>query len=179
MATQTIDATLFASEHPDIVKRTSVSGLILSVAMLLIGVFIFASIFEMHDKSSTVSMALMVLGTALVLLGVFRMFWKSKEMVYLPTGSVAKERSLFFDLKHMNRLTEMIEHGKLDCEASVKSDASGNVRMDVMLSQDNRFAAIQLFQFVPYTYTPITAVHYFKENEAATVSTFMTKCKNV
>ena len=51
MATQTIDATLFASSHPDIVKRTSVSGLIFSVAMLLVGVFIFASIFEMSDKS--------------------------------------------------------------------------------------------------------------------------------
>ena len=57
MATQTIDATLFASSHPDIVKRTSVSGLIFSVAMLLVGVFIFASIFEMSDKSSTLSMA--------------------------------------------------------------------------------------------------------------------------
>ena len=40
MATQTIDATLFASSHPDIVKRTSVSGLIFSVAMLL-SVFLF------------------------------------------------------------------------------------------------------------------------------------------
>ena len=88
MATQTIDATLFASSHPDIVKRTSVSGLIFSVAMLLVGVFIFASIFEMSDKSSTLSMALMVLGAAFVLLGVFRLFWKSKEVVYLPTGSV-------------------------------------------------------------------------------------------
>ena len=82
MATKTIDATLFASSHPDIVKRTSVSGLIFSVAMLLVGVFIFASIFEMSDKSSTLSMALMVLGTAFVLLGVFRLFWKSKEVVY-------------------------------------------------------------------------------------------------
>ena len=91
MATQTIDATLFASSHPDIVKRTSVSGLIFSVAMLLVGVFIFASIFEMSDKSSTLSMALMVLGTAFVLLGVFRLFWKSKEVVYLPTGSVSKK----------------------------------------------------------------------------------------
>ncbi len=34
MATQTIDATLFASSHiPIFVKRTSVSGLIFSVAM--------------------------------------------------------------------------------------------------------------------------------------------------
>ena len=81
MATQTIDATLFASSHPDIVKRTSVSGLIFSVAMLLVGVFIFASIFEMSDKSSTLSMALMVLGTAFVLLGVFRLFWKCRRAV--------------------------------------------------------------------------------------------------
>ena len=45
MATKTIDATLFASSHPDIVKRTSVSGLIFSVAMLLVGVLFLHSIF--------------------------------------------------------------------------------------------------------------------------------------
>ena len=148
MATQTIDATLFASSHPDIVKRTSVSGLIFSVAMLLVGVFIFASIFEMSDKSSTLSMALMVLGTAFVLLGVFRLFWKSKEVVYLPTGSVTKERSVFFDLKYLGKLTDMIENEQLNGETEIKSSGSGNVRMDVMISQDNKFAAVQLYQFV-------------------------------
>ena len=50
MATQTIDATLFASSHPDIAKRTSVSGLIISVGMMLVDILIFASIFEMSDK---------------------------------------------------------------------------------------------------------------------------------
>ena len=173
MATQTIDATLFASSHPDIAKRTSVSGLIISVGMMLVGILIFASIFEMSDKSSTLSMGLMVLGTALILLGVFRLFWKSKEIVYLPTGSVAKERSLFFDLKHIGKL----ESGKLDGEAGVKSESSGNVRLDVMISQDNKFAALQLFQFVPYTYTPVTSVCYFTGNEAAAVSAFLSRCK--
>lgn len=177
MATQTMDATLFASTHPDIAKRTSVSGLIFSVVMLLVGILVFASLFEMNDKSSTVSMALMVLGTAFVLLGVFRLFWKSKEIVYLPTGSVAKERSLFFDLKYLNKLTDMVEHGQLGNEAEVKSDASGNVRMDVMISQDNKFAAVQIFQFVPYTYTPVTSVRYFTGSEAAAVSAFLSKCR--
>ena len=114
MATQTIDATLFASTHPDIAKRTSVSGLIFSVAMLIVGILLFVSLFEMNDKSSTVSMTLMVAGTALILFGVFRLFWKSKEIVYLPTGSVAKERSIYFDLKHLGKLTEMIEHKMLN-----------------------------------------------------------------
>lgn len=145
--------------------------------MLLIGILLFASIIEVNDKSSTTSMALMVSGTILVLLGVFRLFWKTKEMVYLPTGSVAKQHSFFFDLKHMEKLKKMIEQGTPECDPQVKSEASGNVRMDVMLSKDNKFAAIQLFQFVPYTYTPVTTVRYFTGTEAAAMSSFLLRCK--
>ena len=113
-------------------------------------------------------MLLMVLGTAFFLLGIFRLFWKSKEVVYIPTGSITKERSVFFDLKHMGKLKEMIEKGQLSIEEGVKSEGSGNVRLDVILSQDNKFAAVQLFQFVPYYYTG---------NDAATISAFLAKCK--
>ena len=41
MATQAIDATIFASSHPDIAKRTSISGLLISCVMLLIGILSF------------------------------------------------------------------------------------------------------------------------------------------
>ena len=160
MATKTIDATLFASSHPDIAKRTSVSGLLISLAMMVAGLLIFVSIFEMYDKSSTISMEV-------------------EGMVYLPTGSVTKERSMFFDLKHIGELTEMIERGNPDCEAGIKSESSGNVRMDIMISQDNKFAALQLFQFVPYTYTPVTSVRYFTGSDAAAVSAFLSKCRAV
>ena len=71
MTTPAIDATIFASSHPDIAKRTSVSGLIFSGIMLLIGVLAFISTFEMEDRSSTLSMGLMVLGTGLFLIGIF------------------------------------------------------------------------------------------------------------
>lgn len=176
MSTQTINATVFASTHPDITKRTSVSGLIVSLIMLAAGVLLFASLLEISDKSSTASMALLVAGTALTLFGVFRLFWKSKEIVYLPTGSVTKERSIYFDLKHLGKLTEMLEHKLINAESEIKSNASGNVRMDVMLSQDSKFAAVQLFQFVPYTYVPVTSVCYFTGDDATAVSTFLAKC---
>ena len=107
MTTPAIDATIFASSHPDIAKRTSVSGLIFSGFMLLIGVLAFISTFEMEDRSSTLSMGLMVLGSGLFLIGIFRLFWKSKEVVYLPTGSIAKEQSIFFDLKYMDQLKQL------------------------------------------------------------------------
>ena len=166
MATQAIDATIFASSHPDIAKRTSISGLLISCVMLLIGILSFAS---------TVSMALMVFGTGLFLLGIFRLFWKSKEVVYVPTGSITKERSVFFDLKHMDKLTDLVNSGSFSADSKIKSEASGNIRMDVILSADNKFAAVQLFQFVPYTYQPVTAVHYFTNDAAAAVAAFLTK----
>ena len=176
MATiQTIDATIFASSHPDIAKRTSVSGVLISSVMLLVGILAFASTFELEDRSSTVSMALMVFGTGLFLVGIFRLFWKSKEVVYLPTGSIAKERSVFFDLKHMDQLKEIVKLGTFSADTNLKGGTSGNLRMDIILSEDKKFAAVQLFQFVPYTYQPITSVHYFTNEDASAVVAFLSK----
>ena len=169
--TQTIDATIFASTHPDIAKRISVSGVLISSVMLLIGILAFASTFELDDKSSTTSMALMVLGTGLFL------FWKSKEVVYLPTKSVAKEHSVFFDLKHMDALKNLVNSGSFSADSKIKSEASGNIRMDVILSADKKFAAVQLFQFIPYTYQPITSVQYFTNEEASAIVAFLSKSK--
>ena len=175
--TQTIDATIFASTHPDIAKRISVSGVLISSVMLLIGILAFASTFELDDKSSTTSMALMVLGTGLFLMGIFRLFWKSKEVVYLPTKSVAKEHSVFFDLKHMDAFKNLVNWGSFFADSKIKSEARGNIRMDVILSADKKFAAVQLFQFVPYTYQPITSVQYFTNEEASAIVAFLSKSK--
>ena len=80
--TQTIDATIFASTHPDIAKRISVSGVLISSVMLLIGILAFASTFELDDKSSTTSMALMVLGTGLFLM-VFSVFSGNQRRLFI------------------------------------------------------------------------------------------------
>ncbi|MBQ8672456.1 MAG: hypothetical protein IJ511_00135 [Bacteroides sp.] len=177
MTTQTIDSAWLTAMHPDIVRRFSMSSFLLSLMMLLAGAFMFLSLFEVHDKSSSISMAVMILGTALVLLAVYRMFWKSYETVYRPTGSVTKECNLYFDLKHLPRLTDMLTAEDLDVDTTMRSDASGNVRLNVLISQDNRFAAVQLFQFVPYTYVAVTPVKYYTGNEAAALSAFLLRCK--
>ena len=175
--TQAIDATIFASSHPDIAKRTSFSGVLISSIMLVVGVIAFASTFGLEDKSSTVSMALMVLGTGLFLMGIPRLVWKSKEVVYLSTGSVAKEHSVFFDLKHMDSLVNIVNSGSFSADSAIKSESNGNIRMDIILSEDKKFAAVQLFQFVPYNYQPITSVQYYTNESASAVVAFLSKSK--
>lgn len=165
--------------HPEVVKRISLSGILYSLVMFFSGLFLFVSIFQLNNGSSVFSMLMMILAAFLVLWAVYRFFWCSKEMVYLPTGSRTIGRSYFFDMKHLDTLSEMIAHKCLIPERAVKCENSGNVRLDVLLSQDNRFIALQLFQFVPYSYQPITPVCYFTDAEAATVSAFLLKCKQL
>ena len=90
--TVSTEATLFSTTHPDVVKRTSVSSIIISAILCVIGAGAFATSLKMGDSSSTMSMVLMAGGTILFLWAVFRFFWRGKEWVYAPTGSVAKVR---------------------------------------------------------------------------------------
>ena len=51
----------------------------------------------------------------------------------------------------------------------------GNGRLDYLASKDGRFVAIQLLQFVPYTYEPVTGVFYYTDNDAVAIA----RCINI
>lgn len=177
MTTRTFEPTIFETSHPGIVKRVSVTRLLLSISMLILGGLLFLSVFSMSDTSSALSMALMVTGAAFLLSGVFRLFWKSREVFYLPTGSVVKGDSYFFSQKDLAALSQIMENRQFDGQTNLFCESSGNVRLDALFTLDHRFAALQLFQFVPYTYTPVTSIVYFTEDDAKSVSAFLKRCK--
>lgn len=177
MTTKAIEPTIFETLHQDIVKRTSLRKLMLSFSILFLGCVLFLCVFMMHDKSSVLSMSFMVIGTAFFLIGVFRLFWKSTEVFYTPTGSLVSEVSFFFNLKDLPALSQLMTDKQFCEQTALTCEGSGNVRLDALLSQDHRFAALQLFQFVPYTYTPVTSVVYFTDREAQSVSAFLKDCK--
>lgn len=164
--TVSAEATLFSATHPDMLVRTSVSSVVLSAVLFVIGAAAFVSSLKMGDSSSTLSMMLMAGGTILFLCAVFRLFWRSKEWVYAPTGSVTKEGTCFFDVCDLQALTEVLEKKDFETRRDVKVKASGNVRMDYLISQDKKFVAVQLFRFIPYTYELASAVFYFTGSDA-------------
>jgi len=173
MKPQSIDANLFASEHPYITKRTKTTGLVVSSLLVLIGLAALIISNRIEEQASSLTMVFMLSGTILVIWGIMRLVWSSKEVVYAPTGSIAKEKSLFFDLKHLDNLKGCVTTGQFLSHDEMRSEESGNIRMDVIVSEDNKFAAVQLFQFVPYAYNPVTSVHYYTNGEAAALSSFL------
>lgn len=177
MTTQFINETTLDSIHPDIAERTSLPKVIYSLIILLLGAFSLALIFEVPDRTSAISMALMVTGSSLLLIGIFRLFWRTKEKVYLPSGSVTKEQSLFFDIADISKLQELVEKKQLVANTTIKSNINGLVRMNIILAEDNKFAAVQLCQFVPYMYVPITQVSYFVGKETEAIANFISQSK--
>ena len=97
-----------------------------------------------------------------------------KTTVRLHTG----DPSLYGAIReHMDALKNLVNSGSFSADSKIKSEASGNIRMDVILSADKKFAAVQLFQFVPYTYQPITSVQYFTNEKASAIVAFLSKSK--
>lgn len=177
MNTTTISTVESSFSVPNLVKRTCLMSVCVSTVLILLGFVLFSYVFNRHDSSSTSSMALLVLATGLVLYGVFRLFWRTKKVYYQPTGSEIKEYFMFFDLKDLNELKSSIHEGNFAVSPSFHCHSGGNIRLHALMTSDHQFAAVQLYQFVPYTYSPVTAVHYFKEKEALAFSAFIKQCK--
>lgn len=78
--TVSTEATLFSTTHPDVVKRTSVSSIIISAILCVIGAGAFATSLKMGDSSSTMSMVLMAGGTIIVSVGRIPLFLARQGM---------------------------------------------------------------------------------------------------
>ena len=65
------DVTLFSRVHPDIVKRISVSSVIVSALLAIGGIGAFVTSLRMGDATSTMSMVFMTVGTILILTALF------------------------------------------------------------------------------------------------------------
>lgn len=176
MLSKSTDATIYASQTY-IAKRLSVPGLVFSMVLFLAGIVILILSFDVRETASPLKIGLMALGFSLLAYSLYRLSSKAKETIYIPTKSITKQQSLFFDLKHLDQLRQCVSTGNFQLEPDLNNEASGNIRMDVILSQDNQFAAAQLFQFVPYEYKPITEVSYYTNGEAKSIANFIAERK--
>lgn len=163
----TADVNLLSASHPHISKHTSVFSIVVSSFIALAGVGAILIALQLNDSDSTICMSLLTVGTILLLIAVYRFFWKSKEMVYLPTSSVIKNGVCYLDIANLQQIQELLERGEFESLKNIPIKMSGNARLDYMVSKDGKFAAAQLYRFIPYTYEPFSRVYYYTEADSA------------
>lgn len=161
------DVNLLSAFHPHISKHTSVFSIVISAFIALVGVGVILIALGLNSSASTLCMSLLTIGTILLLIAVYRFFWKSKEMIYLPSGSVVSKGVCYLDIADLQTMKEVLDQGGFESVKNVHIKMSGNARMDYMVSKDGKFAAAQLYRFVPYNYEPFSCVYYYTEADAA------------
>lgn len=160
-----VEANLLSAIHPNVSRHTNVFSILVSSSVALTGISCVALSLNLDESSSTVSMALLTLGTILILVALYRAFWKSAEMVYVPTGSAISEGSYYVDSADLHILQKVMEDKDFG-QSPIFFRQSGNGRMDYMVSKDGKFMAVQLFQFIPYTYEPVSEIFYYTDADA-------------
>ena len=168
--TTQVEETLFSATHPQLEKHISVKQILVSAFIALFGALGIVLSIVLDQSHSTLCMVFLTLGVILMLFALYRLFTKSKETVYKPTGSEVRSDTLYMDSVELQSLKQMMVKNEFSTSSRLVFKEGGNGRLDYMVSKDGRFVAIQLLQFVPYTYESVTGVYYYTDNDAVVVA---------
>ena len=160
-----------SSSNQDIRQRFNVKKTIIGVIVLLIGLFhLPEAILLIMDGISLDSILYLIGNILLCLLGIYQLKFRSREMRYLPTKSVVKEKNYSFNLKYL-------ESGNFSNNINIEKGTGGNLRLDVLMSADKKFAAVRLLQFIPYSYIPVMDMQYLRNDKIAALENFLEHSK--
>ena len=74
------------------------------------------------------------------------------------------------DTTELQHIQQMVKKNDFSSSTRLVFKEGGNGRLDYLVSKDNRFVALQLFQFVPYTYESVSDKLYYTDDDALTVA---------
>ena len=168
--TNQVVETLFSTTHPQLDKHISVKQILVSSLIALVGVVGVVLSCVVDESDSTLCMALLTVGILLMLFALYRFFTKRYETVYKATGSEVRSGTLYMDAVELQNLQRMMEKNDFSASSRLAFKDGGNGRLDYMISKDGRFVAVQLLQFVPYTYEAVTGMFYYTDDDAISIA---------
>ncbi len=102
----------------------------------------------------------------------------SKKLVYSTTGATVNVKKYNFNSEAVAHLQRVIESDGKGLAAAVKACRVqkleiGNIELDACISTDKQFVALQLLQFIDYTYQSISKVAFYEGDQAQLVASIL------
>ena len=159
----------------DIQKRFNSRNAISSGILIVIGVFMVSLTLTMHTTDSNIlSLVLMVCGGSMAIYGMIRILSHASRTVYAPTGSTIKEYHLYYSPEHFDTLQHIIgANGVPECIPVSQADNT-TVRLDILMSEDKKFARLQLLKYENYIFHPATDMFFYSTPEAGRIHELIT-----
>ncbi|MCP9612330.1 hypothetical protein [Coprobacter tertius] len=159
--------------NSEIIYKKGIS--LIGCILLIAGIIIVYAQTLLDVTATSAKLALMLVGAVCILVGLVKLLMGKKYIIYQGSGSKVKNMNLFFDSHEINKLQGLLESKQFEYLQKLKP-AEGNkagVRLDLLVSEDKKFAAAQVFQFIPFKYEPASDLINFYDEDAATLSKYI------
>ncbi|MEG1574008.1 MAG: hypothetical protein RR293_08185 [Bacteroidales bacterium] len=161
MDTKNITESLLSNSE-NIEKCTNIKAILISAITVAAGVVALLSI-RGGRHAASVDMFMLLAGIAVIGFGIIYLARNHKKVIYKPTKCSIETKEVHFDGFARKKLIDILENGKFNF-SDVKRYHSGSIRLDLMRSADGSFTAAQIFEFIPYSYTPVTEIYSFDKD---------------
>lgn len=153
-----------------VVKQNKVS--MVAIGFILLAIFFTLGAFSITDPNSSLSTFLLTAAVFLLFGGIIKFCMGRSCYFFKPTGSPVKQMTVYFDNKECQHLKDCMASGKFEVLKHLKRQINSGVKVDAMVAADNHFVAVQLSEYVPYTYEAISPVMCYYGDDARTLSDF-------
>lgn len=144
-------------------KKIDVSKLVKLIAILIVSIAIIISIYALEiNKMSAIYYALTICGYTGIITTIILLF-RVKSPIYLLTNSKLKCKTIEFSTSNYDKIQSNIENGTIS-KLNNSLDYGNGMIVEIIYSEDYKFAAYQYFKYVPHYYEPDSEVHYIAKN---------------
>ncbi|NCE71333.1 hypothetical protein [Odoribacter sp. Z80] len=152
------------ASNQEVVRKTAVSGVAVGILSAAIVCAIIGKMFD--DPNSAVPTFLFTLAVFLFLGGIIKLFVSRSYYLHRPSRSRLQALTIYFDIHDGNDLQTCMEMKRFDELSRFKREKDTGVKLEAMIASKGDFAAVQISEYIPYTYEAVTPVMCFYGEDA-------------
>jgi hypothetical protein len=105
-------------------------------------------------------------------------FLKTKRFVLKENGSEVKKETIYFNKNQLSGLMNALSAQSFSGVKPIEIvSAQGGCYMDVATTDDRQFAAVQLYEYVPFAFYPVNDMYQLRGKQAEDFLAYLDKCR--
>ncbi len=167
---------VFSANDNNLSKKMNLKATAVSAGVTLLGVALWVcSKMFLYAPDSSLYMFAMFVAITVFCVGATRLLFFGKEYVYKPTGSVVKQYSMLYKGEDLIPVTRAVEASDVASVGKLRKDDNAGLRLDILLSDDGKFASCQIFKWVPHSFEPASKVYLLGAEAASQLAEYVKK----
>ncbi len=157
--------------NKEVVKQTRISGS--ATILLIVAVACAVGGMSFDDPNSSVPTFLFTASVLLFLAGIIKLFVDRSCYFFKPTKSRLKVVTTYFDVLESVNLQNCMEMKRFEDLKNMKRKKDSGVKVEAMITADQKFAAVQISEYIPYTYEAVTPVMCYYNDDARMLLSYL------